>query len=562
MSKKILLGMLSYWTPLVPPQGIGMLKAYLKRFDHHVDIFDYNINEKSDEFYQNYFKLLGDFIPKQNKGNFHNIGHDVLHNHMMAAIKFTSEDDYIDLVKELIYHTFYFHVTSEQIILLNNFVHDFYADLEKYCLDLLKNHSPEIIGLSVFKGNLPASIFFARISKKHNPKIKIAMGGGIFADSHSINSPSFFALEEETKDCVDLLIVASQGEKIFKEFVDEKLTGIRVTTMNDLSLTPLEFKDLTIADFSSFDVSRYPYIVATGSTSCPNQCSFCNGTKFYGEHRKKPTDQLIEEMDKMYALYGNQLFFFSDSLLNTIVEDLSTELIAHNKHYYYDCYFRVDLPSAELENTIKWRRSGLYRTRLGIESGSQKVLDLMHKDITIQQSKNALKSLALAGVKTTAYFVIGHPDETEKDFQLTLDYISEMKDYMWEVEANPFYYHYNSQTDSDSWSDKRKLLYTEKMRNMLVFDTWTLNSYPLREERYNRLRRFTYHCDMLGIMNPYTAIELHNADLRWSKLHKNAVPSIWEFEKFGNIVTEATDISMINRAGSTMSKQKDIAFNF
>lgn len=85
-------------------------------------------------------------------------------------------------------------------------------------------------------------------------------------------------------------------------------------------------------------------------------------------------------------------------------------------------------------------------------------------------------------------------------------------------------------------------MYPEHLRSALLFDTWTLDLPPLREERYERLQRFTQHCRHLGIPNPYTGQELYAADERWAALHRNAVPGIWEFEDHGARITEAKHV--------------------
>lgn len=537
--ERIILAMLPYWTPLVPPQGIGMLKTYLNNYGYYVKNIDLNINEIFKKIYTNYFDKIKEYVPANKRGNLYNIGHDVLHNHMMAAFKYIDEEKYIELVKILIYHTFYVRISTKQAKELNEFMNTFYIELELYVKNLIQSEKPNVVGLSVFKGNIPASIFVAKKIKQIDPNIRVLIGGGTFADSHAVGSPNYYALLKEIDNCVDLIMVGGQGEQLFLKFLQGETLGKKVVTLKDLGLSPLPFEQLSIADLSDFDVSSYPYITATGSSSCPNKCSFCNASKFFGEFKTKDIRQVVNEMIHMYERYGNQLFFMSDSLLNPIISDLSNEFIKSDKTLYYDCYFRVDKESANLENTFLWRRGGLYRTRIGIESGSQKILNLMHKGITVEESKATLYALASAGIKTTAYVIIGHPDETEEDFQMTLDLIEEMKDYIWQAEPNAFYYHYSGQFDSDSWSEKRLLLYPETMRDMLVFDTWTLNCYPLRKERYDRLNRFMIHCEKLGIPNPYNAEELYKADMRWEKLHKNAVPSIWEFEKWGKEINEA-----------------------
>ncbi|MCP4157634.1 MAG: radical SAM protein, partial [bacterium] len=133
------------------------------------------------------------------------------------------------------------------------------------------------------------------------------------------------------------------------------------------------------------------------------------------------------------------------------------------------------------------------------------------------------------GIKTTTYWVVGHPGETEEDFQATLDLIAELKDDIYQSEPNPFLYYYSTQTNSLKWAGRRKLLFPEEMQDMLVFKTWTLDIEPVREEVYRRLFRFTQHCKKLGIPNPYTLGEYIEADERWKKLHKNAAPSTMDF---------------------------------
>jgi radical SAM superfamily enzyme YgiQ (UPF0313 family) len=234
---------------------------------------------------------------------------------------------------------------------------------------------------------------------------------------------------------------------------------------------------------------------------------------------------------------GHQLFFFTDSLINPIIKDLANELLKANVSLYYDGYYKVDKAAADVNNTFPWRKSGLYRVRLGIESGSQKILNAMKKGITIDQIKAAISGFALAGIKTTTYWVIGFPGETETDFQMTLDLIEELKDHIYQAECNPFLYHFAGQNCSDKWKKHRILLYPEWAKKLLVFDSWTLAVEPVREVAYERMHRFSAHCKKLGIPNPYSLKEIFDADNRWKKLQKFAVPSIENFseeEKFAN----------------------------
>jgi len=536
--KRILLLMLPYWTPLIPPQGLGMLKAHLIPQGHKVLTSDLNTADQFRDIYDSYFALLKEHIPQRHQANLYNIGHDVLHNHMTAATRVSERSKHRSIVRALIWHTFYVAASEELVEGLIALVLDFYKELDNFLDKIVRMFTPDVVGFSVLKGTVPASMYAATRIRRALPEATIIFGGGTFADSHSVGSPNFDTLVKETEGTVDHILIGGQGELMLDAILTDQPTE-RVVTLTSLGLTPLSFAELPTADLSDFEIDRYPYLAATGSGSCPMKCSFCNASVFFGRYIRKNNKQLITEMVELSHRYGRQIFFLTDSLLNPIIDRLSSAFIKHDDTIYYDCYFRVDRPSGKLDNTFQWRRGGLYRTRIGVESGSQRVLDMMHKGITVQQTRDTLYALATAGIKTTAYMVIGHPGETEDDFQATLDLMTEMKDFIWQAEPNPFYYHYAGQFESDSWAEHRQLLYPESMRDELLFDTWTLDMEPLREERYERLRRFTEHCRELGIPNPYSGRELYEADQRWASLHRNAVPGIWEFETFGARLNEA-----------------------
>jgi radical SAM superfamily enzyme YgiQ (UPF0313 family) len=386
------------------------------------------------------------------------------------------------------------------------------------------------------------------------------LGGGTFADNHLKGSPSYYALLEHSKDYIDNFVIGP-GELLFLELLRGELPrSQRVFTKADLNGQTLDFSDIDIPDFSDFDLHRYPYLTGTASSGCPNKCSFCVGAKFAGKFRQKDARQTVSEMIRLYQMYGHQLFFMTDSILNPSATDMANEFIKSGVTLYYDTYFRVDDMAGSIENTLLWRRGGLYRVRLGTESGSQRVLDHMHKGITPGQIKATVSALAHAGIKTTTYWVIGHPGETEADFRMTLDLVEELKDDIFQAECNPFLYHYSGQFDSNDWASERMLLYSEKYLKMLVFSSWTLNQEPLREEAYRRMHRFEAHCRKLGIPNPYSIKEYREADNRWKQLHRNAVPSMLDFMSRACYIDECKNIKVVSPVKNTRIKED--AFDF
>jgi hypothetical protein len=232
----------------------------------------------------------------------------------------------------------------------------------------------------------------------------------------------------------------------------------------------------------------------------------------------------------LYKKYRCQIFYMADSLLNGVITDIANEFIRRDVSLYWDGYLRV-LKTCSTDMTFLWRRGGLYRVRMGIETGSQRILDLMGKGITVDQIRETISKLAYAGVKTTAYIVIGHPGETEDDFQQTLDLIEELKNDIWEAECNPFTYFYSGQGKTGAWVDSKTLLYPPWAKDMLITQTWFVNEAPAREVMFNRICRFVELCRKLGISVPWSMQGVNQSDERWHRLHKNAVPRLSDIIK-------------------------------
>jgi hypothetical protein len=100
-TKKILLLLLPFWTPMIPPGGIASLKVFLQGHGYEVKTADANIEKTPRALYFDYFTRLRQHIPENKKSNFYSIGHHVLRNHMTAFLHRDNETDYTELIKLL-----------------------------------------------------------------------------------------------------------------------------------------------------------------------------------------------------------------------------------------------------------------------------------------------------------------------------------------------------------------------------------------------------------------------------------------------------------------------------
>ena len=529
---KVLLLVVPFLTPLCPPLGICCLKSYLEEAGKNIKtadaISDFKVKEASYE----YFDLLKSYVPENKRGHFFNVGLDVLCNHFMSHTRYEDEEQYVELVKIIVERNFFVEITTEQVQRLSAIVQRFYTALEEFILDLIEREKPAVLGLSVYRGTLAASLFTLKLVKEKYPEILTVMGGAIFSQELYPGTPNFeYFLENATY--IDKIIIG-EGERLFLKLLDGELPAEqKIFTLKDINDEMTDLNTLPAPNFSDFDLNNYPIVPDYNSRGCIYQCSFCAETMYWKRYRKKDPKKLVNEFVDLSEKYGTKLFLLTDCLINPTATHLAEEVIGRGLDIYWDVYIKVDKEVCDRETALLWRKGGFYRARLGIESGSPNMLKIIDKKITVDQIKEAIISLASVGIKTTTYWIAGHPGESEEDFQQTLDLVEELQDYIFEAECDPFRYFYTGQAHSEEWSrgNGNLLLYPADAKDMLFTQSWILNAEPSREVIYERANRFRQHCIKLGIPNPYSVTEIYNADKRWQSLHKNAVPPFLEMKQ-------------------------------
>ncbi|MGD2093066.1 MAG: hypothetical protein PVH61_43290, partial [Candidatus Aminicenantes bacterium] len=259
-NRNVLLVLLPFWTPMIPPLGITGLKSFLQSHGFPVKTCDANIENDYKEIYHRYFSCLGDHVPEEKKGNYFSIGTDVLRNHLMAHINYTNKEKYIELVKILIARTYYIEASETLVHRLIHIVEDFYRWLESYMLNLLEKEKPGVLGLSVYKDILPAALYAFRLTREKYPYIKTVIGGAVFSEQLTIDSPDLEFFLEKTRDYIDKIIIG-QGEFLFLEYLQGKLPEtLRLHTAKDDNKRQLDLSQLPVPDYSDIEMERYPYL--------------------------------------------------------------------------------------------------------------------------------------------------------------------------------------------------------------------------------------------------------------------------------------------------------------
>ena len=128
-SKKILLILLPFWDPQIPPLGIACMKSYLTRCGYTVKGIDANLEVRFRSIHDNYFNLMGKHVPENRRGNIYNIGNQVLRNHLVAHINYDNEAKYKELLKILAAKTFFCDFPDDVVQQLDDLIRHFYKDI-------------------------------------------------------------------------------------------------------------------------------------------------------------------------------------------------------------------------------------------------------------------------------------------------------------------------------------------------------------------------------------------------------------------------------------------------
>ena len=105
-------------------------------------------------------------------------------------------------------------------------------------------------------------------------------------------------------------------------------------------------------------------------------------------------------------------------------DDIANEIKARGIDINFVASSRVDRVDFDLLQNLK--SSGLKTIYYGVESGSQRILDLMKKGITLKQAESAVKAAKNAGLDVLTSFILGYPGETEDDINKTIDFSTKL----------------------------------------------------------------------------------------------------------------------------------------
>lgn len=300
-------------------------------------------------------------------------------------------------------------------------------------------YDPAIVGFYTTADNIFMVKEFAALVKTANKDIKVIIGG-----------PQACAMEDKALEDKNIDIVTlGEGENSFLRLVEYFVEGKNalidikgiiyreegkiIKTEDPAYIENLD--DLPYPVFALAGHNRGFYPIVTGR-GCPYNCIFCFKGAHGNKYRYRSAEKVVEEIIIAVEQFGFTVINILDDTFVADVErakKICKKLIDYQKlskkKIFIYCEARVDILSKNFDLLELMAQCGFERIQIGIESGSQKMLDVYDKKIKLEQITEVVKKcyeLNIASV--VGNFIIGGPGETKGTIEESIRFAEKLID--------------------------------------------------------------------------------------------------------------------------------------
>lgn len=352
---------------------------------------------------------------------------------------------------------------------------DLYQMGSEKIIDTVSKIDPTVVGVTATTATIKESLIYIRNIKQDLPNVLTVIGGphSTFLPVETLNDePNLdvvtmgegektlveiadkYSIDENLEKFSDIKGIAyrnryrdnygdSYGDKLDKNLISspdylrdvdsnnkrDHHEKIKITEPRPLikDLDSLPFPARHLIPFKSYELSDQAGGMIT-SRGCPYSCTYCSSSLIMGKKfRTRSPENVVDELEELVDKYGLKDVAFLDDifLLNKKRAGLiADEIRERNIDVGFVASSRVNTVDKSLLESLK--NVGMKTLYCGVESGSQRVLDLMKKGITVQQARDAFKTAKEVGVDIIGSFILGYPGETSKEMDETINFSIEL----------------------------------------------------------------------------------------------------------------------------------------
>ncbi len=314
----------------------------------------------------------------------------------------------------------------------------------KETFEMIEAFNPDLIGITAVTISINNAAQLAKYIKEKRFQSPIILGG-----------PHVTAVPEETLNRFpefDFAVIG-EGEETLLELVSspdrqlnlEEIKGIAFRKNGEVILSSHRpfIKNLDKLPLPSWDMlpnfpeaysqstmrsHRSPSACLITSRGCYGKCTFCDTACFGRKLRKHSAEYVIAMIKDLINKYGVKDVSFYDDNFPAFPKRLSKicEMIIDEKlDITWSCDSRIDIIQS-FDQLKMLKRAGCWQICYGIESGNQKILNEVKKNITIEKIKQVVNWTAKAGIHVKGFFMMGLPLETEETIKETIKFAKQL----------------------------------------------------------------------------------------------------------------------------------------
>ncbi|MBD3246526.1 MAG: radical SAM protein [Candidatus Omnitrophica bacterium] len=272
----------------------------------------------------------------------------------------------------------------------------------------------DAVGFTLTQRNTPCVLDIADRIVRRNPKVKIFCGGPQTLRFYL--SGKFPGLRAQW--------VIGEGE----------LPSARIIRGDDRArIVHDELSDLDRLPHYDFDYlapSRIPPVLPLlSSRGCPGECAFCTERFLFRSYRIHSPSYVGEQIIRLHRRYRRRYFVFCDSLFNHSfqwLEEFCRMIIDTRLSIRWEAQMKIQ-PSFPVALARLLKKSGCSNLFIGLESGSDAVLQKMRKGVTAGGARSFFRTLRTAGIHFEISLIAGFPGERARDFAQTCRFLIAQK---------------------------------------------------------------------------------------------------------------------------------------
>jgi len=443
--------------PTSPPLGPAVLASYIRRSLQDIDVKAFDLNMR---YYDRALSGMkkGDFGIRLYDWNeettARRVGQavDFLRYGLRKGFDLRVYHHFVTIFLsfENVFNAFMSEMAKRYLIGLPvpNRVKMFFEDLVNPVL----NYDPDLVGLSVLFNSQMVFAFLVAALIREKKEIRIVLGGArigvMYHPERLFKEPWTFSTKEKARQLefgryVDYIIPGegeaallnlcmAQDEKDLEEvpnliyMKDHEVKTNPPEVIHDLSQIPEP-------DFSDFDLAKYivpkvalPFLSSRG---CPwGRCAFCTHHHSYLICRELEIEECLRQIRHLKEHYGTPFINFYDEMIPPDrFRDLAQAMVDEEIEIFYAAYAKPTR-KFDLDLLKLIYRSGGRVIMWGVESASQRILNLMRKGTRIEEVERVLQCAKRAGLMNLIFIMFGFPTETEAEFYETLNFLERNQD--------------------------------------------------------------------------------------------------------------------------------------